>query len=262
MSHFYLESHGVQLDIEVQDEGIHSAVEAILPPGWLASDKFPEDGHLTIATGSGGLYDVLVDAVPVALDMTAEVAVHAIDAEICAKVALLSRSGIFVHAGVVEVAQRALVIPGPSFSGKSSLVAALVAAGATYFSDEFAVIDSDGLVRPYARPLSLRRHDARYGEKITVESMGGRAGTQPTPVGLIAVTSYVPDGHWEPQRRSSGAGAIALLSNAVAARSRPEETMRAVNRAASQAVVLEGARGDAVNAAASLMRAFAGLREA
>jgi uridine kinase len=41
-----------------------------------------------------------------------------------------------------------IAIPGRSFSGKTSLVTALVRAGAVYYSDEFAVIDRDGLVRP------------------------------------------------------------------------------------------------------------------
>ena len=36
---------------------------------------------------------------------------------------------------------RAIVIPGRTFSGKSTLVAELVRAGATYYSDEYAVED-------------------------------------------------------------------------------------------------------------------------
>jgi hypothetical protein len=45
----------------------------------------------------------------------------------------------FVHAGVVGWRGRAMVIPRSSHSGKSTLAAALIRAGATYYSDEYAV---------------------------------------------------------------------------------------------------------------------------
>ena len=64
---------------------------------------------------------------------------------------------MFVHAGVVAVDGRALLLPGGSFTGKTTLVAALLRAGAQYGSDEYAVLDEAGLVLPaYPRPLSIR----------------------------------------------------------------------------------------------------------
>ena len=68
-------------------------------------------------------------------------------------------------------------LPGHSFSGKSTLVAALVRAGAVYYSDEFAVLDPDGFVHPYAKALSL--DVARQ-----VEELGGVAGDEPLPARL------------------------------------------------------------------------------
>lgn len=254
MSHIFLESHGVKLDVEVEDDALLPVVEAILPPGWRRSEEFPEDGHITLAGGPGGVYDVFVDNVLTAADVTSEVAIHVVDAEVRAIVALLAHERIFIHAGVVAVRDHVLVLPAPSFAGKSSLVSALVAAGAAYFSDEFAVLDADGLVHAYPRPISIRSESRRYGEKVPVESLGGRAGAGPLRIGLIAATRYVPGERWDPRRPSSGSGAMALLTNAVPARSRPEETMRTVNRAAAGAVVLEGPRGEAAQTADLLMR--------
>ncbi|WP_157871812.1 hypothetical protein [Gloeothece verrucosa] len=99
---------------------------------------------------------------------------------------------LFVHAGVVGWRGRAIVIPGRSFSGKTTLAAALVKAGAIYYSDEYAVIDRDGLVHPYPRPLCIREG---VGEQIkrrkcSVEELGGQAGTDPIPVGLVVHTKY------------------------------------------------------------------------
>ena len=48
---------------------------------------------------------------------------------------------LFVHAGVVAWKGHAIVIPGRSHSGKTTLVKAFLQAGATYYSDEFAVFE-------------------------------------------------------------------------------------------------------------------------
>ena len=63
---------------------------------------------------------------------------------------------LFVHAGVVGWEGRAIVMPGASFAGKTTLVQAWLEAGATYYSDEFAVLDRAGRVHPFARPLTIR----------------------------------------------------------------------------------------------------------
>lgn len=86
---------------------------------------------------------------------------------------------VFIHAGVVRWQGCAIVIPGRSFSGKSTLVAAFIRAGASYYSDEFAVIDFEGFVHPYHRLLSLRRPHARP-ERSTAEQLGGQRGAIPS----------------------------------------------------------------------------------
>ena len=71
-------------------------------------------------------------------------------------IAIESRDFVAVHAGVVADGDRAIVMPGVSFSGKTTLVRALVEAGAVYYSDEYAMFDEAGRVHPYARQLSFR----------------------------------------------------------------------------------------------------------
>lgn len=72
------------------------------------------------------------------------------------KLAELARDEVFVHAGVVAWQGRAIVLPGPSYAGKSMLVAEFLRRGAVYYSDEFAVVGLGGKIRPYPRPLHLR----------------------------------------------------------------------------------------------------------
>jgi hypothetical protein len=158
-------------------------------------------------------------------------------------IALNAPGLIFVHAGVVAVGDRLLVMPGFSFSGKTTLVAAMVRAGATYYSDEYAPVDENGRVHPYPRNLSFRgrsraRSDAHVGE------LGGAAGEQPLPIERIVVTSYKPGSEWQPRRLTGGESMLALLSHAVPAQSRPEQSMKHLTRAVNGAVGLESPRGE------------------
>jgi hypothetical protein len=102
------------------------------------------------------------------------------------------------------------------------------------------------LVHPYAKPLSIRQ-GPHIGSAHPVEHLGGTAGTEPLPLGLIVVSQYLPDATWEPQALTSGEAVLALLANTVPAQERPEETMNALRAAVdgSGAIALQGERGDA-----------------
>jgi hypothetical protein len=78
-----------------------------------------------------------------------------LEQEIVAAVARRSRY-LWLHAGAVLLDGYALVLPGTSFAGKSTLVDALVGRGACYLSDEWVAIDQDGRVHALPRPLRLR----------------------------------------------------------------------------------------------------------
>jgi HprK-related kinase A len=64
---------------------------------------------------------------------------------------------LIVHAAVVERSGRAMLMPAPPGSGKSTLCAALVARGFRLLSDELALIDiATGRLVPLPRPISLK----------------------------------------------------------------------------------------------------------
>ena len=89
---------------------------------------------------------------------------------------------VFLHAGVVAWRGRALVLPGTSFAGKTTLVAELVRAGATYYSDEYAVLDALGRVHPYARELQMRRPGSPEQTAVAVAQLNG------TPASALRVS--------------------------------------------------------------------------
>lgn len=231
-----------------------AAVSDLLPPHARTVKRPPERGRFALVKDTDdGLLRVMCDEKSIAGPFDLRLALGILDAELRMYIALHAPDHVFVHAGVVGVGERAIVLPGRSFAGKTTLVAALVQAGAEYWSDEYAVLDADGLVHPYPKPLSVRINDTRETDEQPVESLGGRAGDRPLPVAMIAFTSYRPGAAWALRARTAGEGAVKLLEHSVAARSRPEQVLAAVRRAATGALVLEGDRGDADQAASVLL---------
>ena len=182
-------------------------------------------------------------------------AVHrAFESDVHFYVALNARRWLFVHAGVVGWQGRAIVMPGRSVSGKSSLVAALVKAGAEYYSDEYAVLDGRGRIHPYAKPISLRHSDDRARRWYRVEELGGRAGTKPLAPSLVIVTTYREGARWRPRRRSSADAVMALFDNTLLARTRPAFALSRIEKAVANTAVWKGGRGEAEEAARSILR--------
>jgi hypothetical protein len=160
---------------------------------------------------------------------------------------------LFVHAGVVGWQGQAIVIPGRSFAGKTTLVKALVEAGAIYYSDEFAVLDKQGRVHPYPLPLSLRGENGHSAGKTPVETLGGKIGVEPLPVGLVIVTKYQPGATWRPRQLTPGQALLALMDNTVAARRDPAHSMPILKQVGTGAVALKSKRGEADEVASTLL---------
>lgn len=181
-------------------------------------------------------------------------AMHALDQAIRSALAVRAPDLVFVHAGSVAVDGRALLLPGRSMAGKTTLVAALVRAGCTYLSDEYALIGPDGLVHPYPRRLSIREDGGR--REVPVDELGGVAAAGPLPVGRIAALRFQPDAAWQVEPGDQAACSQALIENSVAARLRSSEVLRAAALLARTAPFVEGIRGDADDAAAFLVESM------
>ena len=151
----------------------------------------------------------------------------------------------FVHAGAVGWKGRAIVIPGPSFSGKTTLVQEFLGAGAAYYSDEFAVLDRSGLVHPFAAPLSVRGRDPDKHEMRPADEFGSSIGVRPLPVGCVIATRYQPGKKWKCKEISKARGVLALLANTVAAPKKTSGTLSALSSAVADAVSYKSNRGEA-----------------
>jgi len=166
-------------------------------------------------------------------------------------VADFTKPFVFIHAGAIGWRGKAFLFPANSFNGKTTLVYEMLKLGAVYYSDEYAVLDADGLVHPFARPLSVR---TRIGEirEIDVDpnSLSAEIGKIPIPVGVVLFTKFEESAVWSPNYLSPGVGAVRLIEFAISVKRNTEFVLSVLNRAVSNAYILESPRSEAKDFAA------------
>lgn len=253
----YARAYGVTFRVHVADARLRPDVIARLPPGARLCRPCTSESFSAAITGYENAYQVLMTPESVhdlgGPGLSSGEALDTFESAVRFEVARRAARWTFVHAGVVGWSEQAILIPGPSFSGKSSLVAALVEAGATYYSDEYAVLDRRGVVYPFAQPL-MRRTAAGTRDRLSVADLGGTLGTRALPVGAVVATRYEAGASWSPRLISPGEGVLALMSNTVRAQTAPARVMRVLARVTETAATLEGVRGEAAETAAHLLR--------
>lgn len=146
------------------------------------------------------------------------------------------------HAGVVGWHGRALVMPGRSGAGKTTLTAALVRAGATYYTDDFASIDVGGWIHPHRRMRPGLPDDAADGP-------------EPPPIepALVIATKFEPGATWTPEARRGAGATLDLVEHAFAVTERPDQALAAARAIAPSVATLRGPRGEAEELAPVLL---------
>lgn len=255
-----LVSYGVHIGIRVNEPTILEPLLDYLPPGWEESSSPVDELYSLIVDeigkGSGRYIDhqIYRGQEKLAESIELETIFETLDSDLRLQVGIAVQDWLFVHAGVVGWRGKAILIPGRSFSGKTTLVKALVKAGATYYSDEYAVLDTDGRVHPYPRRLSIRQGEGQRVKRCSVEELGGTAGTEPLPVGLIVHAQYESGVQWNLKPMSLGHGVLALLDNTIVASLRPDFALPILASAVSGALCLEGKRDEAEDVAIALLQ--------
>ncbi|MFW6198807.1 MAG: hypothetical protein ACOC5E_03185, partial [Acidobacteriota bacterium] len=248
-------AHGLTLALRTDSEALDQVGPEVsswrLPPGWKP-DPEPHDQvaatyRLDVDRSSDRpwSFDLYVDAERVATGADASAAVRAFLDHAERLVAERSPAFLFVHAGVVAWKGHAVLMPGPSLAGKTTLVRAFLEAGATYYSDEYAVLDRSGRVHPYPRPLRIRGRHGAPMRRVSAEALDAPIGRDPLLPTLVLATSYRPGVHWRPARLSRARALLALMDNAVAARGDPGHSMPILRNVVSRARTLAGPRGEA-----------------
>lgn len=255
---FAFESFGVRFRVTADAPEVIERIPSVLPPD--ARPCSSAEDEFAVLAEEDGRYRVIRPDSPVStgferetVGLSLESALLVLEPQIRMYVGLRAPNRIFVHAGVVAHEGKAIVIPGMSYTGKSTLVLALMRAGAVYYSDEFAVIDERGLVHPWGAPLNLR--DTTPDVLQDLERFERRQDRDPLRIGAIVLTTYQAGSDWRPAQVSSGQGVLGMLSNTLTALTRPREAVTFITRAVDGAVVLQGDRGEADDVARGLLAA-------
>jgi len=251
-----ISSFGVRIRVCTDDRSLWPLMLDRLPPHVPLSDDVVPDHNCSLSAAGHHhgrlIYQMHADAELVVQTPDREFALAVFESALRSTVSSNAVGWVFVHAGSVAWKGRGIIIPAPSEHGKSTLVAALLRLGATYYSDEFAVLDRQGRVHAFPKPLSLREEGA-LPQRLAANELGAAIGSDAIPIAVIAATSFAAGAPWPPPRGSRAAAVLALLGNTVAARSAPGHTMQVLTRAVKGAVLLEGTRPEASLVAASLL---------
>jgi len=253
-------AYGVKVGLRVNDRAILKDVIARLPPGSRPVAAKVVD-HLYSLIGNRATGESRVrrlnlgywNLLRIARSRNFEDLLDAFESHVQLTVAEYAPKCVFVHAGVVGWNNRAIVIPGLSHSGKTTLVRQLIEAGASYYSDEYAVLDERGRVHAYPRPLGVRTPDSPIGRKVRAEEIGAAVGEKALRVGLVVSTSYKEGSRWRPREITRGKGVLELMANTVSARSQPQLALAVLPKALESARILKGTRGEASEIVESIL---------
>lgn len=253
----------LRIGIRTNDPSITDDLLRLLPPGWKVSSSRHADRVFSVRVGrqrgrvrqfhllfNGWVREARSEKLQDLLD--------AFEREVRMYVAQFSKTRVYVHAGVVALNGAAIVIPGASYSGKTSLVRALLEAGATYVSDEYAALDSQGRVHPFAVPLGVRPAGEPFPrqEGIEASSFGAPTARRPLPVAAVVVTRYTAGATFTPRTIGGGEAALELLKNCVSAQRDPARSSRFIAAMLTGITKLKGPRGEASEAAAAITSAL------
>jgi len=158
-----------------------------------------------------------------------------------------------VHAGAVLIKEKALLLPGLTHAGKSSLVAELLRRGASCFSDEYALIDSEGCVHSYPRPLLLRNGGPLQSLVLPKELHASYA-IRTAAVGWIMALDYGAGEVWDVHEISQGEAVMLLLRNTPHEMAQSPEMIEFFLRVATNAICYQGRRCDVAEAATHILK--------
>jgi len=253
---FSVFAYGARIEFQLPPALLGELPSPIVPDAKI-DDRGPSDAVLSVRLNRNAegesLFEIAENGMVLGTEVSLRAAKDAVESWAQLAVARLAKGLIFVHAGVVGWRDRAIVIPGRSLSGKTTLVLALVEAGADYYSDEYAIFDSEGRVHPYWRLPKLKAAPIHTLPSRDLGSVLCGPPPRPIPLGWVFISRYEDGSSWQPRRLTCGGTLLGLLDNTIPLRSRPEESVKALAKAMTNAQGFEGLRGEAASFARQVL---------
>jgi hypothetical protein len=216
------------------------AVQAHFPSGWQPASQSEAEHRFTLApiSRNDDLFWVDCGASMKLEPQSLSSALRMLQKEIHLCIAENARHFAFIHAGVVGWNNYAVIFPGFSRAGKSTLVWSLVQAGATYYSDEYAVFDEDGLANPFPLPIRLRLPNGRNRVIIPDRVGSTRLGTR-----VMVLASYRPGATWRARPLGAGESVLRLIQHSISIRANPKFVLSVLKRVSLRVSSFTGTRG-------------------
>jgi hypothetical protein len=92
---------------------------------------------------------------------------------------------------------------------------------------------------------------------LSVNEIGGIAGTEPLPVSLVVLSRYVPNAIWRPRTVTPGRAALEMLQYTMSAQYRPARALDALQSVVANAKTVKGRRGETSQIIDFLSRTYA-----
>jgi hypothetical protein len=254
------EIFGVGVTLTASDPEILGLMADWLPPAWIPSGVGVEPISFEIVSNRDDPYELFRDG-NLYETGSLETVIGSFELQLRNYVAQMAPDHVFIHAGTAAFDGRAIAVPGESFSGKTMMIQALVRAGATYFSDEYTVLDREGFVHPYPKPLAVRDGGDGYRGKSYHQpgDLGEVTDGSKVRLGMVLCFEYRPDAVWDPQELTPADALVALIPHTFPSPDRAADTMATLAAALDGSVIaLKGHRGEADETAALILKRLAG----
>jgi len=234
-----VEAYGYRLGFRWDSDHLRPVIESAILPNWKELDTHQASGWIGVegleVHDEDQLWTVARDQTQLAqrIQQLAQM-----------KLTWGADQVVFVHAGVVLFSAGVVLIPGVSKAGKSTMVQSLVQAGGRFYSDEYAVIDSGGLVLPYPRAL-WTRISRQQRQATPPQQLGWTPQLGPAPIDQVLFLEYRPGSLWQPRALSVSEACQKLLDLTLCPPARRPTLAPLLERALKSATCYQGLRREA-----------------
>jgi hypothetical protein len=252
-----IEGLGVRVELTSENTDLAEAAWQRLPVDWKKSPAPSEiSSEIDIAVDFsrsrlGGGWRLTLDGRRIAAAVDSEDLLAAFEHHLPIAVASRTDRGVALHAALVSWQGKGVLLPGVSFSGKSTLVAALVDAGARFEADDLVLVEGSGAARGIPRALVLRENRGRT--RRSPASLGWQPRLHPLPVERVLFLRFDPAGRlaWEPLTPATAA--LFLFAHAIDTKRDPARLLTALSALVSGSRTVQGLRGEAPSAARRIL---------
>jgi hypothetical protein len=246
--------HGARIGIQANTNQLLDEIIKILPPGWRSlSGTWVDDLYSIVVSTlqtrkhdkTNTSYELYLGSICLIRTRDLNAMIRQLNVSLHLSVAARARRRLFIHSGVVGWKNNAILIPGQSMTGKTSLVRALVENGGTFLSDEYASVDRNGFVYPYPKPMHIRMADNETVEVEADKFFNKKYAIRRLPVKLILFTEYSENAHWRPKKISPGNALLDLLNYTLIAQLQPDKSLEYLKSLVINALCIKSKRGEA-----------------